>query len=595
MSFITDILDNFRAPKEGNAIIIKSANGDVMHTIKCSTKSEDNVFTRFYHDYSPVSGKMSNLDGCLLEIHSNVLINRQNKDRFKDTDNENSIPKKIYAPEALFLAHRVCNPHSKSLSLTKKNSQIEAAIYNHKQSDLPNIYNEYKKFLDSNGLKDKQRHVDFFIKVIEAQPDHNVIPEYARNDEVYRAASKNGIGLRTLPAEYLTFETFKNQSSPIEERFSRITDFNNVLREQRGTGISKSELLDIISHSKQFGCSLTAEQCLNALPEPIRNLINAQDIKEHLINSMKEFIHTRFQRGQDADMSIYGEPGWFEYYVNRDVPNPIHGYPNIQLTAKDWHELCSICTELISEGYVPKSVLDNPEFWTDYASLIGKGDYLANPDNEPYLPFDEANVFSHMPTALRNDEEVQKVLLNTGAVSISFFDGALAIDVWKSVPANEYSNIPHEIRQMDSFKNIGIQAVKANIHNITYLPSEFIEEWMIEKTLKEDMNLLTYIPENKITDVPDIEQKILDAIFNYRQQNIFQACDRPGEHGLVAVEQEQAKNMLGKIPLSLRTEAICKAAIQISNKNKKFIPKEILNRIDNLKPNENNKEYRLHR
>lgn len=596
MGFINDFLNSFRKPEQGSAIVITSPNGAIMRTIKCPAESDDNVYSMFYRDYSPIGGNASKLNDCQLEIHSDVIINKPQRSNFIDIDsNTISKPKTIYAPEALFFADREFHAVKDALSPSEINDRIRSVISRLYPDDLSYRYDEYIRFLDNNGLKDKQRSADFYILVAENVPDLTVIPENARNEDVYRAASRNGVCLDSLPSEYLTFETFKNKEIPIEQRFFRLEDFNRELQAKRGVGISKSELLDIISCSRQKKDSLSLEQCLNALPESMQDLVNAQDIKDHLINDMKNFISIRFERGQDGDMSIYGEPGWFEYYENGDVPNPINSYPEIELSVHDWHGLCSICTELISEGYVPKSVLEDREFWEKYTDLIGKGDYLANPDKEPYKTFDEDKVFSHMPMEMRNDPEVQKTLLSSGAVSTYFFGNSLSLDVWKSTTPNEYKIIPNEFREKEEFRNVGVQAVQANIQNITHLPSQFLENWMIEKTLKEDMSLLEFIPDNKVMSVPDIEQKMLDAVLNYRQQTIFHSSDLPGEYGLVAVEQEKAKEMLKHIPEDLRTEAICKAAVQISDKNKRFVPEEIQIKADRSDSNENCKSFKYHR
>lgn len=596
MGLINDYLNSFRKSEQGSAIVISSPSGDIIRTIKCPAESVDNVYAMFYRDYSPSSGKASKLNDCQLEIYSNVIINKPQKGSFIDIDsNTVSKPKTIYAPEALFLADREFQAVKDALSPFEINDRIRSVISRLYPDDLSYIYDEYKQFLDNNDLKDTQRPADFYILVAENLPDLTVIPENARNEDVYRAASRNGVSLGFLPSEYLTFETFKNKEMPIDQRFSRLEDFNRELQAKRGTGISKSELLDIISYSRLNKDSLSLEQCLNALPKSMQGLINAHDIKEHLINDMKDFISIRFKRGEDGDMSIYGEPSWFEYYENANVPNPINSYPEIELSARDWHDLCSINTELISEGYVPKSVLEDRNFWEKYTNLIGKGDYLANPDKEPFETFDEAKVFSHMPMEMRNDPEVQKTLLSSGAVSTYFFGNSLSQDIWKSVTPSEYKIIPNELRRKEEFRNTGIQAVKANIQNISHLPSQFIENWMIDKILKEDMSLLTFIPDKKIMAVPDIEQKMLDAVLNYRQQNIFHSSDLPGEYGLVAVEQEEAKEMLRHIPMNLRTETICKAAVQISDKNRYFVPEDIHIKADRSDFNENCKSFKCHR
>ena len=67
----------------------------------------------------------------------------------------------------------------------------------------------------------------------------------------------------------------------------------------------------------------------------------------------KETAYPSCQKDYDYDMSIYGIPGRFEYYKNHGVKNPLKIYPDMNLSVQDWHYLCSISTELISNGYVP--------------------------------------------------------------------------------------------------------------------------------------------------------------------------------------------------------------------------------------------------
>lgn len=80
----------------------------------------------------------------------------------------------------------------------------------------------------------------------------------------------------------------------------------------------------------------------------------------------------------------------------------------MNLSVQDWHYLCSISTELISNGYVPKEVLDNPSFWENYTDLIGKGDFLDNPDKTRYQTFDESEVFVHMPESMKRIQRYRK-------------------------------------------------------------------------------------------------------------------------------------------------------------------------------------------
>ena len=235
---------------------------------------------------------------------------------------------------------------------------------------------------------------------------------------------------------------------------------------------------------------------------------------------MKDFMAIRFEKDYDYDMSIYGIPGRFEYYKNHGVKNPLKIYPDMNLSVQDWHYLCSISTELISNGYVPKEVLDNPSFWENY------------------------------------------------------------------------TNIPVEIRQQPDFREIGIKAVRAYINNLRYIPSGYIENWMVEKAIKHDMSLLYHIPDEVITSIPNIEQKLLDGINNYRQQDIFYAEDLPGEYGLVACEQKEAMNMLRYIPQELRTKNICQVAVRISQENEKYVPNSLRIKTED---NEKNKSHKIRR
>lgn len=290
---------------------------------------------------------------------------------------------------------------------------------------------------------------------------------------------------------------------------------------------------------------------------------------------MKDFMAIRFEKDYDYDMSIYGIPGRFEYYKNHGVKNPLKIYPDMNLSVQDWHYLCSISTELISNGYVPKEVLDNPSFWENYTDLIGKGDFLDNPDKTRYQTFDESEVFVHMPESMKKDPEVQKILLAQGTISTNFFGKKMSPDTWKCASPEEYMNIPVEIRQQPDFREIGIKAVRAYINNLRYIPSGYIENWMVEKAIKHDMSLLYHIPDEVITSIPNIEQKLLDGINNYRQQDIFYAEDLPGEYGLVACEQKEAMNMLRYIPQELRTKNICQVAVRISQENEKYVPNSL--------------------
>ena len=307
---------------------------------------------------------------------------------------------------------------------------------------------------------------------------------------------------------------------------------------------------------------------------------------------MKDFMAIRFEKDYDYDMSIYGIPGRFEYYKNHGVKNPLKIYPDMNLSVQDWHYLCSISTELISNGYVPKEVLDNPSFWENYTDLIGKGDFLDNPDKTRYQTFDESEVFVHMPESMKKDPEVQKILLAQGTISTNFFGKKMSPDTWKCASPEEYMNIPVEIRQQPDFREIGIKAVRAYINNLRYIPSGYIENWMVEKAIKHDMSLLYHIPDEVITSIPNIEQKLLDGINNYRQQDIFYAEDLPGEYGLVACEQKEAMNMLRYIPQELRTKNICQVAVRISQENEKYVPNSLRIKTED---NEKNKSHKIRR
>lgn len=419
-------------------------------------------------------------------------------------------------------------------------------------------------------------------------------------DKAYHTAVTNNL-IEPETQAHIKHELDKYNPEIVNYAYSEYSDF---LRRNGLQDTNRSEIF--------YVKAIERGNCINDVPEnaqtdrirqaAVRNqslsgtspqvIANTQkDIYNKRLEIMEEFISKRFERDRDADMSIYGEAGWFEYYKNMDnIKNPLKIYPDLSLSVQDWHYLCSLTTELISNKYVPNEVLQDPAFWGNYTDLIGKGSYLENPDKIRYMTFDEAEVFNHMPAYMREDPEVQKTLLASRAVSTYFFGDKLANDVWKTVPPEQYRNIPDEIRSKDDFRGIGVKAVKNDIQNLNFIPNKFIEDWMIEKAIKHDMTLLCYIPDERVISVPGIEQKLLNGIINYQQQDIFSATDLPGEHGLVAAQQRDAKDMLRFIPEQLRTNNICKAALKISKNNMRYVPDTVDIRQNNETHHEMNKK-----
>lgn len=568
------LLDYFRKPVTGDIIVLINKDNKIIRTFSCPNGIKPDVCARFYDELASKRIQPSDLEGNNINIYQNVYINRQIDDGFQSAGgNESEQPKIIYAPEAYFVVER----EFQKKNFISGSPDISDALMQHTNDSLSYQYDNYMHFLHKHKMKDTVRSEEFFMDVVQSL-GIEIIPEDMRTNKVWNIAIENGTGLNIAPAKYLSVDYFLKNRLPIEDTCHRLPDIPG--------GITQKDLLNIFTSKRQQKNILSLENFINMLPESIKGIIDKNYIQNSRLDIMKDFISKRFAREGYYDDTIYGGPGYFEFYKNKNIEFPPTLYPEMKLSVDDWHQLCTISTELISSGYVPKDVIENPDFWNNYQDFIGKGEYLSNPDNQPLLScdFDEEQVFSKMPKDMLHNPEVQKTLLSINDISIRLFKNheELSDDVWLQISPNKYENIPQNIREREEFREKAAEAVKDNIQNIQYVPVKFHETWMVEKVIKEDMSLLDTLPTNLIKNTPNIEQKLIEGVTNYRQQNIFFKTDNPGEQGLVAYEQKDAAKTLRFVLLELRTKNVCCAAVAANPANREFVPKELkYNRQEN--------------
>lgn len=92
-------------------------------------------------------------------------------------------------------------------------------------------------------------------------------------------------------------------------------------------------------------------------------------------------------------------------HPNSNIDSPIRHFPPERISPREWHSLAEIDTNLINE--IPKVITGKKEFWQNYQSFIGKGQYSHEnlyPSRDRY--FFQDKVFPNMPIELKQDKSI---------------------------------------------------------------------------------------------------------------------------------------------------------------------------------------------
>lgn len=562
-------------------------------------------FLQSKEDISKTYPRLEGLKDILSDVEIKSIINYDKSRGYSEAECLANLPKELHQRYINVLFEELGGSHHRLGSIPHE-LRTEAICLAALKADPSNyihiphqveesVYNEIKGKLSEKSSMEEWASVcsTYPCLICEDQVPKNVIENstfWKNLDDFF----KDYVALRYIPQVAQTLEICKKaiDANPQNIAYVREDDMRAILAPfsikdylQSDKDISytypylvylksiltSEDIRNIINYDKSRGYSET--ECITKLPKGVYDTYVNSIPQHRAMELMEDYIKVRFQRKGDYDGTIYGSVGYFEFYPNKEIISPHSYLPENSLTVGDWHQLCSKTTELISEGIVPQEVINNPEFWNNCSDFLGKGKYLSDPDDPPFMDFDEF-VFLHMPEALRSNIDIQMDLLSKGIISPKEMDASkLTKEMYLKFPSKYYDQIPQELRCTPEFEQKAKQAFLDDPYNIQSIPDKYKDDSMLEVVVKTDMELLSHLPLNLLN-----EEVLIEGLKKYRQQAVFGIDFRSGIEtpAYINFEQDEHTQSLQYIPTELRTEAVCCAAMEANPCNLKYVPTPIL-------------------
>lgn len=135
---------------------------------------------------------------------------------------------------------------------------------------------------------------------------------------------------------------------------------------------------------------------------------------------------------------------------------------------------------------------------------------------------------------------------------------------------DKITNMPDSLRDL-YIKMLSSEKVRTLMEAFSQVePKTQQHEWMINEIIKRDMSFLEFVPNHLLK-----ENTLIDGIKNYQQQDIFQRNISFGFYGIERPDYQMYNSSLQFIPEELRTEKVCKVALDTNPDNNKAIPNDI--------------------
>lgn len=512
-------------------------------------------------------------------------------------DDIKSASKKIQGNNSLDLSQMQGIQMKEQLFSPEVNHYIKS--HNENQLDYKNITNEdvknytcdffydYRKLLKEQNITDTDRSPDFIREAMADERVFDVLYEKERTVEIMvdQLGRTNLEYVKNIPENLTTFEALIqiDYESP-QYAYPNLPE--HITGEQMVKFIEKDMKLD------KDGETNSLVNCIHSVPDKLRTdelvaeLHKAYDgssLQDELsyalvvsgleVNSdnaktaMNYFSSKRFITDYDpcgADDS-WGRVCGCDYFINSRMSNPAEKIDANLLSIKEWYDIASEDTRMIE--FIPKSIVDNESFWDNYKDFIGKGGFLNHPKNEYKMDkFDEYMVFAKMPERLITNQEICRDLLKSKVISIDSISNPTE-ELYLLIDPKDYSRIPVELREKDSFKDIALAAFEKDNWNITEIPEKFITKEMVSSALSYDMELASRVSISFLS-----EDLLIDKIKNSNHQGVFSDWAKSGEHpNCIELEISNHKTVLQYIPKDLRTDKVCQEAINGNPENAKFV------------------------
>ena len=397
------------------------------------------------------------------------------------------------------------------------------------------------------------------------------IGDRERPENLYEAASLNGVGVYLLPARFLTAERLLNREAHVDlsQLSQRALDVERLSMEQRGHGVTAEELIRLMDQSYQMGVTGSARACRALLPPLWEETMRSLD--KEAIERMTALGDKLFEKRTAYYEGFEGQEYVESFYVEDNMKEAFNERDYLNLSPEQWHAVASHTTEWVRFDLVPSETLSQKSFWMPIEDLVGKGRFLSM-DEITGASYDEQMVFSHLPEFFRKDREIQKALLERGVVSPSFF-GEEAVQYYKELEPWQYGSIPEAFRKMDAFRESAEAAFAFDSYMINEMPDRFLRPYMVEPAIKTDWTLLRRFSTEFLEEVPDIERVLLSGLdFLARGGRSFESLLASDDMSFSLAQDDLKKDALKYVPERLRSKRVIEAAVALDARNERFVP-----------------------
>lgn len=381
---------------------------------------------------------------------------------------------------------------------------------------------------------------------------------------------ENGAAVYLWPISQLSVENLSTDGVDLDQVAARLDDLDHKLCMERGAGLDGKELTAILKHSVQHllaGQSLS--ECRDYIPDRFQSRFAVWDRNAYQL--MLDYVSERYQRTSYDTLDSDGNTIKEEFYLGDGLPSPMEDYP-LKLSAEQWHQLCSLHTELIQNGEVPDEILNDRAFWFPVQDLVKKGGYLMG-DERYGENFDEQEVFARMPDEIRNTLEVAVTLLKLRVCPDSFFNKKLVHQAYLQFEPQYYRRIPRAYRERPEFAPAAERAVQWSPYSVNVVPDKQLTPAMLHQAIEQDFSLLLRFPESFLKQVPGIEDTLVRALQDFDKQSFLEGLEGYVDPLSQRLAIDDAKaHALKCVPESLRTARVCQEALRLHADNSRYVP-----------------------